>query len=508
MDIYIHLKEGDPLKSKLLIAFITVILLSGCLTFAVSAESGDNDKENFEFEIEFTEDNPVFIGDRCYPLTAQEHLVNNEGGEEIIYGFTFARDLGETRNIYAILDGYIVDIQGEYLWLEDDETGELRILYRPQIEGTISWNVSQGDSVNAGDVLGSISAITDYQDLYVEFENLYPDDGESSYFTWEQIFSGSAELEEEKSIYDKWREYAESLSMENWSIFSKILSWLGADPEDHTLENLLTAFCVKMYEASMSGFDFVQEELSQERILETNCLTLAADIHLSLMPFSIFLACLIWYIEVYAKFREEGFDFIETKKDFIKLIKSLLWMVFWIVNAFGICTLAIIVNKSIVDLILTDGDFATTEIFIEATSDITADNAILQMFYRILMWISNNLLIAFATFVLLITSFAVACKLIMRQLEMAFLLSISSIFLTCAYDRKHTKWLFTRWLNSFIYIVTQTIPMALVLVIGKVYFADKITNIQLIQIDEMLILIGIACLMLKKSFLTKIFDFT
>lgn len=67
------------------------------------------------------------------------------------------------------MDGYILDIQSDYLWLEDNE-GEIQTVYSPQISGSIEWLVSPDDDVEAGDVIGRISSQgNDYQNLYVRF---------------------------------------------------------------------------------------------------------------------------------------------------------------------------------------------------------------------------------------------------------------------------------------------------------------------------------------------------
>lgn len=231
------------------------------------------------------------------------------------------------------MDGYILDIQSDFLWLEDNE-GEIQTVYSPQISGSIEWLVSPDDDVEAGDVIGRISSQgNDYQNLYVRFLREDIGDDEQPYFTWNEIFNGEADnIGEEISIYDRWRVYTEQFDRDNWQSFIDSFNYIigvftgETDLAGDVLEEL-TDFCDRFVEISSFGFNYFRRELTKERLFDDNTFTMVKNIYVSLYPFAIFIAIMIWYIDVYKQIASSSFDGF-SKREFKQLAWSFLGVVF------------------------------------------------------------------------------------------------------------------------------------------------------------------------------------
>lgn len=490
---------------KLMVSVVFTILIT-LLFPQISAYADNADNEPIQ-GITQTTDEPVYIDDRCYPLTANKEEKNDEDG--VFYAFKFAADRGETRNIYAVMDGYILDIQSDYLWLEDNE-GEIQTVYSPQISGSIEWLVSPDDDVEAGDVIGRISSQgMDYQNLYVRFLREDIGDDEQPYFTWNEIFNGEADnIGEEISIYDRWRVYTEQFDRDNWQniidSFDYIIGiFTGETDLTGDLMRGLAAFNDEIIDISSTGFNALRSELRRERLLEDNTYNMVKNIYVSLYPFAIFLAIMIWYIDVYKQIASSNFDGF-SKREFKQLAWSFFGVVFWITNAFGLCMIILKIESGIVSSLVTNDELVIRP-FEMAVEEGNTGNIFGDLIYTFLAWLNNYSTFLALNGIMLIVSLCVVCKLTVRQIELCCMISISSVFFACM-QMKNLKWLFRKFFKSYIFVVCQTITMSLVYLVGRNWVNERMSQLTFINLDCFVIIIGMGCLMLKKSFLYRIFE--
>lgn len=465
------------------------------------------DDESFE-GIEITNDSPIFIEDRCYPLTANKKEKTDEDG--VFYAFKFAADMGNTRNVYAVMDGYILDIQHDFLWLEDDE-GEIQVEYYPQITDAIEWTVSPDDDVEAGDVIGRISnSGMQYQNLYVRFNREYPEEDEPDYFTWDEIYNGEADIEEEMSIYDRWALYTKTLDHDNWEKmidgFNQIIAFFNGDMDiAGEAINAFTEMNNQMIEYTSFGFNQFKKQLSRERLFGRNTLAMVKKIYIGILPFSIFISILIWYIDVYKKIvfdRDfDSFNKCEVKDIFI----SLFMISFWVINAFGFCLIILKINSGIVSQVMTNNELIIKPFDMSVVSNADTGNMIGDLIYTTLAWFNNYLSFLMLNFIMLIVSLCLVCKLAVRQIELCCMIPLSSVFFGCM-GMKHMKWLFKKFFKSYLFVVMQTIPMAIIYRIGVTWINERMAQLTFSTIDCFIIIIGLGCLLLKKSFIYKIFE--
>lgn len=490
---------------KLMVSAIFIILIT--LLFpqlSVYADNADNEPIQ---GITQTTDEPVYINDRCYPLTANKEEKNDEDG--VFYAFKFAADRGGTRNIYAVMDGYILDIQSDYLWLEDNE-GEIQTVYSPQISGSIEWLVSPDDDVEAGDVIGRISSQgMDYQNLYVRFLREDIGDDEQPYFTWNEIFNGEADnIGEEISIYDRWRVYTEQFDRDNWnSIIDGFNYIIGVFTGDVDLAadalDWLNGIIDKIIGITSFGFNAIRSALKEERLLKDNSVTMVRNIYFSLYPFVVFISIMIWYIDVYKQIASSNFDGF-SKSEFKQLAWSFFGVVFWITNAFGICMLILKMEAGLLSNIIFNDDLVIKP-FELAVEETTSGNVFYNFIYTLCAWLSNALTFLALNVIAFIISMCVVCKLTVRQIELCCMVSISSIFFACS-QMKKMKWIFKKFFKSYLFVVFQTIPMAIIYKIGEAWVSEEMSKITAVNLDCFIIIIGIGCLMIKKSFIYRILD--
>ena len=490
---------------KLMVSVVFTIFIT-LLFPQISAYADNADNEPIQ-GITQTTDEPVYIDDRCYPLTANKEEKNDEDG--VFYAFKFAADRGGTRNIYAVMDGYILDIQSDYLWLEDNE-GEIQTVYSPQISGSIEWLVSPDDDVEAGDVIGRISSQgNDYQNLYVRFLREDIGDDEQPYFTWNDIFNGEADnIGEEISIYDRWRVYTEQFDRDNWQSFIDSFNYIigvftgETDLAGDVLEEL-TDFCDRFVEISSFGFNYFRRELTKERLFDDNTFTMVKNIYVSLYPFAIFIAIMIWYIDVYKQIASSSFDGF-SKREFKQLAWSFLGVVFWITNAFGLCIIILKIESGVVSNLVTNDDLIIRS-FESTVERSDTGNVFGDFIYTVLAWLNNYMTFILLNLIMLVVSLCLVCKLTVRQIELCCMISVSSVFFACM-QMKNMKWLFRKFFKSYIFLVCQTIPMALMYLIGRNWVNERMSELTFMNLDSIVIVIGLGCLMLKKSFLYRIFE--
>lgn len=158
-------------------------------------------------------------------------------------------------------------------------------------------------------------------------------DDEQPYFTWNEIFNGEADnIGEEISIYDRWRVYTEQFDRDNWQSFIDSFNYIigvftgETDLAGDVLEKL-TDFCDRFVEISSFGFNYFRRELTKERLFDDNTFTMVKNIYVSLYPFAIFIAIMIWYIDVYKQIASSSFDGF-SKREFKQLAWSFLGVVF------------------------------------------------------------------------------------------------------------------------------------------------------------------------------------
>lgn len=128
-----------------------------------------------------------------------------------------------------------------------------------------------------------------------------------------------------------------------------------------------------------------------------------------------------------------------------------------------------------------------------------------DLIYTFLAWLNNYSTFLALNGIMLIVSLCVVCKLTVRQIELCCMISISSVFFACM-QMKNLKWLFRKFFKSYIFVVCQTIPMSLVYLVGRNWVNERMSQLTFINLDCFVIIIGMGCLMLKKSFLYRIFE--
>ena len=370
--------------------------------------------------------------------------------------------------------------------------------------------MSPDDDVEAGDVIGRISSQgNDYQNLYVRFLREDIGDDEQPYFTWNEIFNGEADnIGEEISIYDRWRVYTEQFDRDNWQSFIDSFNYIigvftgETDLAGDVLEKL-TDFCDRFVEISSFGFNYFRRELTKERLFDDNTFTMVKNIYVSLYPFAIFIAIMIWYIDVYKQIASSSFDGF-SKREFKQLAWSFLGVVFWITNAFGLCIIILKIESGVVSNLVTNDDLIIRS-FESTVERSDTGNVFGDFIYTVLAWLNNYMTFILLNLIMLVVSLCLVCKLTVRQIELCCMISVSSVFFACM-QMKNMKWLFRKFFKSYIFLVCQTIPMALMYLIGRNWVNERMSELTFMNLDSIVIVIGLGCLMLKKSFLYRIFE--
>ena len=227
------------------------------------------------------------------------------------------------------------------------------------------------------------------------------------------------------------------------------------------------------------------------------------NIYFSLYPFVVFISIMIWYIDVYKQIASSNFDGF-SKREFKQLAWSFFGVVFWITNAFGICMLILKMEAGLLSNIIFNDDLVIKP-FELAVEETTSGNVFYNFIYTLCAWLSNALSFLALNVIAFIISMCVVCKLTVRQIELCCMVSISSIFFACS-QMKNMKWIFKKFFKSYLFVVFQTIPMAIIYKIGEAWVSEEMSKITAVNLDCFIIIIGIGCLMLKKSFLYRIFE--
>lgn len=140
-----------------------------------------------------------------------------------------------------------------------------------------------------------------------------------------------------------------------------------------------------------------------------------------------------------------------------------------------------------------------------AVEETTSGNVFYNFIYTLCAWLSNALSFLALNVIAFIISMCVVCKLTVRQIELCCMVSISSIFFACS-QMKKMKWIFKKFFKSYLFVVFQTIPMAIIYKIGEAWVSEEMSKITAVNLDCFIIIIGIGCLMIKKSFIYRILD--
>lgn len=243
--------------------------------------------------------------------------------------------------------------------------------------------------------------------------------------------------------------------------------------------------------------------MTKERLFDDNTFTMVKNIYVSLYPFAIFIAIMIWYIDVYKQIASSSFDGF-SKREFKQLAWSFLGVVFWITNAFGLCIIILKIESGVVSNLVTNDDLIIRS-FESTVERSDTGNVFGDFINTVLAWLNNYMTFILLNLIMLVVSLCLVCKLTVRQIELCCMISVSSVFFACM-QMKNMKWLFRKFFKSYIFLVCQTIPMALMYLIGRNWVNERMSELTFMNLDSIVIVIGLGCLMLKKSFLYRIFE--
>lgn len=387
------------------------------------------------------------------------------GSSDNLYHYEIANRLNDgtmlyERNIYAVSDGTAYAINGGLILV--DTSGEWMFIYSYSntfnglvFEDRFSVPESNAISVTAGEKIGALTfdESTQYEETLNTNDFFFAAYYQEESYPWYDLFvTITPEGSEENPVEDVTSEFSEeaaiawdeayalvleaheNLNLDEASIFSKLAANIFSKFVD--LLNLIWGLMV---------INLTDESYIEAAENVTNTLIVFFT------PIAFAFSVLFWTIGVLNLVSKENIE-LETKENAIKYFGSIIFIALWINTASWFCREIISLNSGIVKTLLANSEDVLT--FSSEESQLS-----LGLF----------LIYIITVLVVIVVAFMISVKLIIRQLELIALTSVSPIFFGCCVSDV-TKPYFWRFARTFIGTTLETTYMAVIYIVGMRYW--------------------------------------
>ncbi len=486
-------------KIKYLVALAVMFVVVLAFPLIASAEGFDDFEQPQEWEdTAATELSEVDGNKYYYPVNAnaKELSVNDDSKPE---GFTveFDRDYEEghyysfyttdmrgERNIYAVCDGDIA-IENGWFTIENDD---YIFIYRFNVGvDDDAYEVTTDDVVVGGQKIATINFTADKNYCWFAIVDKY----EETLCDWTTVFGENAksfedEFLEELEKYDWEGLSGEVNSRKTWieKIKTLVDTFLS-------LGDLNTSLINKLYQKIANGildttydlWNDVGDKLKQADDISAQKKMLNKFI-LFFQPTVFVFALMFWLYDILCRIMDYREDFA-TKKTVISMITSLVLAYIFMTKCFVFNNLILQFNNSLVAKIIGSTSWNRAYIDVSLSSKVVEDADFL--------WAVKPVVYSFVAFSKMAFVFfvAVACdvialiiflKLFVRQLEIMAMTIVAPIFYS-AWVGERTRHFFAYYIKTFIMVVTQTLYMAVIFVLGRMMFNNVVPPSGTMHID-------------------------